>query len=176
MAKRFTPPEATTISELKTGQHQVLNTSPTAGLPTNWWDMRHNLTVLHPPEDCTSCTVVRSGKRPDDDVSASRTATISGPGRIGSCAPDASDTGRANDHDDASADAQHEAGQRFLPTVSLGARHSPSVAKHSGSQKLPGRSVLSANRVQALPISVPGTLSPLLASPRLTGSGCACIA
>ena len=63
--KAFTPPEATTISELKTGQHQVLNTSPTAGLPTNWWDMRHNLTVLPPSEDCTSCTVVRSGKRPD---------------------------------------------------------------------------------------------------------------
>ena len=61
--KAFTPPEATTISEL-TGQHQVLNTSPTAGLTTNWWDMRHNLTVLPPSEDCTSCTVVRSGKRP----------------------------------------------------------------------------------------------------------------
>ena len=26
--------------------------------------MRHNLTVLPPSEDCTSCTVVRSGKRP----------------------------------------------------------------------------------------------------------------
>ena len=61
--KAFTPPEATTISEL-TGQHQVLNTSPTAGLPTNWWDMRHDLTVLPPSEDCTSCTVARSGKCP----------------------------------------------------------------------------------------------------------------
>ena len=36
-----------------------------AGLPTNWLDPRHNLTVLPPSEDCTSCTVVWSGNCPD---------------------------------------------------------------------------------------------------------------